>query len=81
VKDLRTVLKGLVTVSIQNRLSSLAYALQWYDGALPYLIQKGLITPALTKTLEVAVKCRKQGIGTNNDNEKETAFLMALRQY
>jgi hypothetical protein len=80
-KDLRMVLKGLVTVSIQNRIASLSYALQWYDGALHYLITKGLITPALTKTLEIAVKCRKQGIGTNIDHEKEAAFLMAIRQY
>lgn len=80
-KALRAVLKGLLTVSQNNRLASLAYALQWYDPAITYLLQKGKLDPKAQKFVEVAVKCRKQGIGTTNDNEKETSFLMAIRQY
>jgi hypothetical protein len=80
-KDLRMMLKGLLTVSQANRIASLSYALQWYDQALPYMVQKGKLDAKAKKLLEVAVKCRKQGIGTVNDNEKETSFLMALRQY
>lgn len=80
-KDLRMILKGLLTVSLANRIASLVYGLQWYDQALPYMVQKGLLTAQAKKLLEIAVKCRKQGIGTSNDDEKETAFLMALRQY
>jgi len=70
-----------MTVSQANRIASLAYALQWYDQALPYLVQKGTLDAKAKKMLELAVKCRKQGIGTSNDNEKETSFLTALRQY
>lgn len=81
VKDLRMVYKGLMTVSLQNRIASLAYALQWYDGVIPYLIQKGKLTSDAQKKLTVAVKCRKQAMGTNNDNEKEAAMLMAIRAY
>ena len=81
VRDLRMVLKGLLTVSVENRLAALAYALQWYDTALPYLIQKGQLTPDAKKKLEIAVKCRKQAIGTTNPEEKETAQLMAIRAY
>jgi hypothetical protein len=80
-KDLRMILKGLLTVSQANRISSLAYALQWYDQALPYLVQKGLLDATAKQLLERAVKARKLGIGSSNDNEKETAFLTALRQY
>lgn len=80
-KALRMVLKGLMTVSQANRIASLSYALQWYDQALPYMVQKGQLDAKAKKLLEVAVKCRKQGIGTSNDNEKETSFMMALRQY
>lgn len=80
-KGLRLILKGLMTVSQANRIASLAYALQWYDQALPYLVQKGMLDAKAKKMLELAVKCRKQGIGTTNDNEKETSFLTALRQY
>lgn len=80
-KNLRMVLKGLLTVSQANRIASLAYALQWYDQALPYLVQKGQLDAKAKKLLEIAVKCRKQGIGTSVDNEKEAGFLMALRQY
>jgi hypothetical protein len=81
VRDLRMVLKGLMTVSVQNRIASLSYALQWYDQALPYLIQKNKLSADARKRLETAVKCRKQGMGTNQDQEKETAFLMAVRSY
>lgn len=80
-KDLRAIYKGFITTSIQNRIATLAYALQWYDGALPYVIQNGGFTPEGMKRMETAVKCRKQAIGTNVDHEKETAFLMAIRQY
>jgi len=74
-------LKGLITLSIQNRIAALAYALQWYDGALPYLIQKNLLPPDAKKKLEIAVKCRKQAQGTTNDDEKETSLLMSVRHY
>lgn len=81
VRDLRLVLKGLISVSVQSRIAALAYALQWYDTALPYLVQKGKLPPDGKKKLENAVKCRKQGMGTIHDEEKETAFLMAVRLY
>lgn len=80
-KDLRMIYKGLMTVSVQNRIASLAYALQWYDGAIPYVIQKVAFTPDVQKKIELAVKCRKQAIGTTHDHEKETAFLTAIRCY
>lgn len=80
-KGLRLILKGLMTVSQANRIASLSYALQWYDQALPYLVQKGLLDAKAKRLLELAVKCRKQGIGTSNDHEKETSFMTALRQY
>lgn len=81
VKGLRMILKGLMTVSVQNRIASLAYALQWYDHALTYLIQKNKLSADAQKRLAIAVKCRKQGMGTDQDQEKETAFLMAVRAY
>jgi hypothetical protein len=81
VKALRMMLKGLLTVSQANRIASLAYALQWYDQALPYMVQKGQLDVKAKKLLEIAVKCRKLGIGATNDHEKETSFATALRQY
>ena len=80
-KALRMIYKGLLTISQANRLASLAYGLQWYDSAILYLVQRGKLDALAQKLLPIAVKCRKQGIGTTNDHEKETAFLMALRQY
>lgn len=80
-KALRMILKGLMTVSQANRIASLSYALQWYDQGLPYLVQKGKLDVKAKKLLEWAVKARKNGIGTTNDNEKETSFMTALRQY
>ena len=86
---LRKIMKGLLTASLNNRLASLSYALQWYDSAIPYLLGKQLIKMSAdpknpTKeqaALNTAVKCRKLGIGATIDHEKETAFLMALRNY
>jgi hypothetical protein len=80
-KGLRIILKGLLTVSLPNRIATLSYALAWYDQALPYLVQKGQLDVKAKKLLEIAVKCRKLGIGAANDDEKETGFLTALRQY
>lgn len=80
-KAMRMILKGLMTVSQANRIASLSYALQWYDPALLYLIQKGKLDVNAKKLLVKAVACRNLGIKNTNDNEKETAFLMALRQY
>lgn len=80
-KELRMILKGLMTVSLANRIASLTYALQWYDQAIPYAVSKQLLDVKAKKLLDIAVKCRKQGIGTSNDDEQETSFLMALRQY
>ena len=88
-KDLRMMLKGLLTVSLGNRIATLSYAMQWYDGALPYMMQRKLIpvsTDPKTPTkeqiaLNFAVKARKHGIGATIDEEKETAFLTAIRKY
>jgi hypothetical protein len=80
-KDLRILYKGLLSVSGGNRISTLAYALQWYDSALPYLIQKKLLSVDARPKLDKAVKCRKQGIGTTNLHEKESSFRMAIRLY
>lgn len=88
-KDLRGILKGLLTVSLNMRLASLSYALQWYDGALPYCMGKKYITVSTNpkqlskeqQALNIAVKARKHGIGCTLDEEKETAFLTAVRNY
>jgi len=87
--QLRKILKGLLTVSLANRLATLAYALQWYDPAILYLMQKKLIklsndpkNPTKEQAaLHIAAKCRKLGIGATIDQEKETGFLMAIRNY
>ncbi len=89
VKDLRMVLKGLLTVSIGDRIGALHYALQWYDSVIPYLLQKKLLpintnsaTPTKEqKRLSIAVKARKQAQGTVNNDEKESALLLAVRSY
>lgn len=83
-KDLTMIYKGLMTVSIENRLATLAYALHWYDTAMPYFVQKGLLTVEIKSKLEKAVLCRRKGMGCTDpsqNHEKETAFLMALRMY
>jgi hypothetical protein len=81
VKVLRAILKGLMTVSIQNRLATLAYALQWYDAAILYLIQRQKLSADAQKRIVTAVKCRKQAVGTDKLEEQESGFLMALRFY
>jgi hypothetical protein len=89
-KDLRGILKGLLTVSLNNRIASLSYALQWYDGAIPYLWQRKYITISTDpknptkeqKALNTAVACRNRGINpTTPDHEKEVSFLTAVRHY
>lgn len=87
--ELRKILKGVVTVSIHNRIASLSYALQWYRSALPYCLGKKYITASSnpktpTKeqaSLELAVKCCNLGIKSSIDHEQETSFLMAVRNY
>lgn len=81
VKDLKLAYEGLLTPSATNRIAALAGALAWVDAALPYAVQKKLITPDMIKPMERAVKCRKQGIGTTIEGEKEAAFQMAMKQY
>lgn len=90
-KELKVILKGLLTVSLANRIASLSYALQWYDKALPYATQsKKKYIPVSTdpknptkeqQALNIAVKARKHGIGATIDEEKETAFLTSVRNY
>lgn len=90
VRDLRMVLKGLLTVSIGDRIGALHYALQWYDSVIPYLLQKKLL-PLNTnptapptkeqKRLAIAIKARKQAQGSANNFEKETALLLAVKSY
>jgi hypothetical protein len=88
VKDLRMVLKGLLTVSIGDRLAALHYALQWYDGVVPYMFGKKMIPMGTAiaptkeqKRIALAIKARKQAQGTKIDHEKETALLLAVKSY
>ena len=80
-KDLRMVLKGLVTTDIGQRINSLLYVLQWYETAIKYLMftQKGALTPEQMKSLDRAHKCRLQGQGTTFNDEKETAYRTAIQ--
>lgn len=80
-KDLRMLYRGLLTVSEGQRISTLSYALQWYDSALPYLIQRKQLSVDARQKLEKAVLCRKRGIDNTNVHEKEVSFMMALRMY
>jgi hypothetical protein len=83
VKELRQIYRGLVTQDEGQRVASLAYAMQWYDNALPYVVLKagGQLSTEQAKDLDVAAKCRARGISTTSANEKEVSFRMALRRY
>lgn len=79
-RDLRVMLKGVVTTDIGQRLNSLLYILKWYDDAVLYLTfhQKGALTPEQRKKLDLAHKCRLQGQGTTFNHEKETSYRTAI---
>lgn len=81
VKDLRVILKGLVTTDIGQRINSLLYVLRWYDEAVIYLTfqQKGKLTPEQMKSLDRVHKSRLQGQGTTFNDEKETAYRTAIK--
>lgn len=79
--DLRAILKGYITADVTSRLNTLAYALQWYDGALQYCVARRKVGPDLTKTLDRAVNARKQGLGTNILPEKEQAHRTSVLLY
>lgn len=88
VKNLRMVYKGILSVSIGDRIAALHYGLQWYDGVVTYLLSKKLIPLAPAnqptpeqKRLALAVKARNQAAGTTIDFEKESALLLAIKSY
>jgi hypothetical protein len=82
-RELRTMLKGIVSALPAYRINAMAQAMQWYDAAQPYVLYKlkGKIDVKLAKALDIAAKCRNQGIGTTSEGEKETSFKMALTYY
>jgi hypothetical protein len=83
-KELRALYKGLMTLSASNRINTLAYALQWFDKAVTYMMShtKGQpLSADVMKALERAVKARKIGISSTQEGEKETAFCTAIRLY
>jgi hypothetical protein len=82
-RDLRANYKKLISLSLENRIASLSMAIQWYLQALPYLMQryKIIANHSVAQQLALATKCRKLGIGNTNLEEKETAFLQAVRIY
>lgn len=82
------VYKGILSVSIGDRIAALHYGLQWYDKVVTYLLNKKLIPLANPQTptpeqkrLAIAVKARNQAAGTVIDHEKETALLLSIRSY
>lgn len=81
VNQLRHIYKGLITADQGSRLAAMAYALQWFDTAIKYMLSANLFTPELQKKYAIAVKARNQGLGTNVNNEKEASFIAALRIY
>jgi len=83
-KALRELYKGLVTLSTSNRINSLASALQWFDSAQVWMLSRNKgqpLDPKIVRAIEIAVKSRKVGISATMEGEKETAFLMSVRNY
>lgn len=82
-KDLRAHLRGIISPLAAYRIEAMSKAFQWYDIAKDYVLfkSKGILDPKAAKNFDLAVKCRKQGIGTNSEAEKETSFRTALKFY
>lgn len=84
LSDLKQIYKGLFTTDEGQRIACLNAAMQWYDNqALPYVVftNKGTYTTQQAKALDRAVKCRRQGMGTTFNAEKETSYRTAIKQY
>jgi hypothetical protein len=79
--ELRQILKGYISPDTTQRLNALAYALQFYDKALAYCVQRRKVGADQAKSLDRAVKMRKQAQGTNILQEKETSLRLAISFY
>lgn len=79
ISDLRTALQGYVTASVATRIAALSLALQWYDTAIPYLIDKKLVDADKLKLMSKATKAREIGISSLHQHEKETAFKQSVQ--
>lgn len=73
--------KGLLTSAIAQRIQVLSQALQWYDGAIEYVVKNKKVMPSGHKELTKGAKTRELGIRTNFLEERETAFRQTLRHY
>ncbi len=82
VKDLRECYKGLITLSIANRISTLASALQWYDNATRYLISKKRLQTMMdgrVNYLSKVAHARAHAIKQQEDAAKENALIETIK--
>lgn len=80
-QELKNIYSGIVSHESTSRLNALTEAFTWYDKAITHLADLGKLNAKVAKTLDIAVKCRRQGISSVHDAEKESAFKFALQKY
>ncbi len=86
IGDLRESLDKIVSANVMTRLEGLAGALQWYDKARDYLIDRGKLTNAeLDPTKNTPYgkmnKRRALGVSSTFPAEKENSLWRAVKEY
>ena len=90
ISDLREVLDKIVSASISARINAVSAALQWYDKAQDYVIEKDKVDPKinLADLLKQANKFRDTGLktfnlasSTNHGPERTNALNRTFEQY
>jgi hypothetical protein len=81
--DLKKIYKDLVSTDIDQRVTALAKAMQWYDHVQVFLNykQNGKFTTRQLRAKNFAERNRAEGIKTNHSIYKETHFTAAINAY
>ena len=80
--ELRVAYRNILSADINLRVHGLTLALQWYDAALHYVIQKRKgLSPKAKKLHELATKTRRLAISSDMPGEKEVAIRKTIDLY
>ena len=81
--DLRKIYRDLLTADRDQRVTTLAKAMAWYDLVQAYISykQKGKLSTHQLRNKNAAEKVRNVGISSNNDVVKEQKFVETIKEY
>lgn len=81
--ELKSIYRDLLSSDVEQRVNTLARAMEWYDHCQAYVLhkQKGTLTLPQKKQKNAALKLRHAGIITLKSEIKEENFIKTIKYY